>query len=127
MPKNPRNPRNPNNSKGSRKESSSSCSSDEEEPLKVVLSKGELKKALKEKLELKRLIRLAPAARDNKITELELRLKEIGDKDPKQTDKIKNKIEILRVANESQLDASTGEYPEYADNGGYGGGIERGD
>jgi hypothetical protein len=117
MPKNAENPGN------SRKRSSS----EEEEPPKVVLSKTELKKALKEKLELKRLIRLAPAARDSKIAELELRLKEIGDKDPKQTDKIKNKIDLLRTANEAEIDKSTGEYPEYADNGGYGGGIERGD
>jgi hypothetical protein len=113
--------------KNSKKQSESSSSSEEESSPKVVLSKAELKKALKEKLELKRLARLAPAARDNKITELELKLKQIGDKDPKQSEKIKNKIDLLQTANEIQIDTSTGEYPEYADNGGYGGGIERGD
>ncbi len=89
-------------------------------------SREDLKAVLKERLKEKRLGRLAPSARDNKINKLELKLKEVGEND-EDREKIQNHIDLLRRVNDIQIDTSTGEYPDYTDNCGYGGGIERGD
>ena len=89
-------------------------------------SRDDLKAVLKERLREKRLGRLAPSARDNKINKLELKLKEVGENDDHR-EKIQNHIDLLRRVNDIQIDTSTGEYPDYTDNCSYGGGIERGD
>ena len=89
-------------------------------------SRDDLKAVLKERLKEKRLGRLAPSARDNKINKLELKLKEVGDNEDHRQ-KIQQNIDLLRRVNDIQIDTSTGEYPDYTDNCGYGGGIERGD
>lgn len=95
-------------------------------PTPANASRDDLKAVLKEKLREKRLGRLAPSARDNKINKLELKLKEVGDND-EDRQKIQNHIDLLRRVNDIQVDTSTGEYPDYTDNCSYGGGIERGD
>ena len=95
-------------------------------PTPATASRDDLKAVLKERLKEKRLGRLAPSARDNKINKLELKLKEVGDNEDHR-EKIQNHIDLLRRLNDIQIDTSTGEYPDYTDNCGYGGGIERGD
>jgi hypothetical protein len=89
-------------------------------------SRDDLKAVLKERLREKRLGRLAPSARDNKINKLELKLKEVGENEDHRQ-KIQQNIDLLRRVNDIQIDTSTGEYPDYTDNCSYGGGIERGD
>jgi hypothetical protein len=86
-------------------------SSHEEDSTKVTLSKEELKKAIREKLKEKRLGRLAPSARDNKIDKLELKLKEAGDNTEK-IQKIQQHIDLLKRVNDIQIDTFTGEYTE---------------
>lgn len=116
-------------SRNSKKESRKRRETEDHEPkpsLDTDASRDDLKALLKEKLRKKRLGRLAPSARDNKINKLELKLKQVGDNDDDRQ-KIQNHIDLLRRVNDIQVDTSTGEYPDYTDNCSYGGGIERGD
>lgn len=95
-----------------KEEKESSESSHEEESPKVKLSKEELKRALREKLNQKRLGRLAPSAIDNKIDKLELKLKEAGDNIEK-IQKIQEHINLLKTVSDTQVNTFTGEYPDY--------------
>jgi hypothetical protein len=105
----------------------SSTSSSEEEKSPVKLTKEELKKALHRKREEQRLSRLAPSARDNKIDELKLKLKNLKEDDSTKRQKIQNHIDLLQTVNDNQINTSATEYPDYGDNGSYGGSIDRGD
>jgi hypothetical protein len=109
------------------KEVEASSSSSEEEEAPVKLTKEELRAALREKLKEKRLGRLAPSARDNKIDSLKLKLKELKSDESDKRQKIQNQIDLLERVNENQIDTSASEYPDYGDNGSYGGSIDRGD
>lgn len=111
--------------RNSDKKVDTSSSSEEEAPVK--LTKEELRKALRDRLKEKRLGRLAPSARDNKIDMLKLKLKELKSDESDKRQKIQNQIDLLERVNENQIDTSASEYPDYGDNGSYGGSIDRGD
>ena len=104
-----------NSKKESRKRRETEDDTDANASRDANVSREDLKAILKERLKEKRLGRLAPSARDNKITKLELKLKEVGDND-EDREKIQNHIDLLRRVNDIQVDTSTGEYPDYTDN-----------
>jgi len=95
---------------------------EESEPINV---KEDLRQKLRQKLKEKQIARLSYSARENKLEALEDRLEEV--KDHKQRQKIEEQIALLEKVREDELNANIGEYPDYGDNAGYGGSMERPD
>lgn len=85
---------------------------------------SELREKLKEKLREKKLQRTSKVIRNNMMDDLEKKIEETKNIELKK--KLKKELKILEEIEEKEL-AGASEFPEYADNASYGGGLEHAD
>ena len=100
------------------KESSSMTKESEQPPLET---KEQLRQKLHERLRVGQIGRKSRYVRDGRMDKLEEKLDD--SKDPKERNRLKKELELLELIEEKET-AFSGEYPEYADTGTYGGSTE---
>jgi hypothetical protein len=97
----------------------------EEDDVPTVNTTESLREKLRQKLREKQLGRTSFSVRENRLEKLEDKLEETNNHTDRQ--RIKDEISLLEKVRENEMNTVAGEYPDYGDNAGYGGAMERPD